>query len=84
VGTISPSKPRVYLIDFEVAVQFPAECPSHERLCTGIPCGGSMTDPTAYCRPRIPEMLSDIPYDPFKLDVWQLGTDFKSAFDVSR
>ena len=43
-----------------------------------------MTDPTAYCRPRIPEMLADIPYDPFKLDVWQLGSDFNSAFDVSR
>ena len=44
-----------------------------------------MTDPTAYCRPRIPEMLAeDIPYDPFKLDVWQIGSDFSSAFDVSR
>ena len=84
-GTVSASKPRVYIIDFELAVQFPAECPSGERLCTGVPCGGSMTDPTAYCRPRIPEMLAeDIPYDPFKLDVWQIGSDFSSAFDVSR
>jgi hypothetical protein len=43
-----------------------------------------MTDRTEYCRPRIPEMLADIPYDPFKLNVWQLGSDFHSAFDVSR
>jgi hypothetical protein len=83
-GTVSATKPRVYLIDFEVAVQFPAECPSPERLCTGVPCGGSMMDPKEYRRPRIPEMLSDIPYDPFKLDVWQIGSDFLSAFDVSR
>ena len=41
------------------------------------------TDPMLYCRPRIPEMLTDIPYDPFKLDVWQLGSDLLSAFDVS-
>ena len=38
----------------------------------------------AYCRPRIPEMLSDVPYHPVKLDVWQPGSDFQSAFDVSR
>ena len=43
-----------------------------------------MTDPTKYRRPRIPEMLSDIPYDPFKLDVWQIGSDFYSTFNVSR
>ena len=29
-------------------------------------------------------MLADIPYDPFKLDVWQISSDFYSAFDVSR
>ena len=50
----------------------------------GLLMGGSMTDPAAYRRPRIPEMLADIPYDPFKLDVWQLASDFNSAFDVSR
>jgi hypothetical protein len=83
VDIVSRSKPRVYIIDFEVAVQFPTECSSHERLCTWIPCGGSMTDPTQYCRPCIPEMPADIPYDPFKLDVWQLGSHFHTAFDVS-
>ncbi|TFY59007.1 hypothetical protein EVG20_g7948 [Dentipellis fragilis] len=71
---VSVSKPRVFLIDFEVATSFEADCPKNERLCTGCPMGSSLIQSETYARPRIPEMNSNEPYDPFKLDVWQLGT----------
>ena len=67
-----------YLIDFEVAIQFPAECSETERLSVGLPLGGSFTDPETYARPRAPECVpaSGIAYSPFKLDVWHLGISF--------
>jgi hypothetical protein len=74
---ISASRPRVYLIDFEAAVEFHDECPLAERISTGYPLGGSFTDPETYCRPLAPEVVgTDRPYSPFKLDVWQLGSSF--------
>ena len=80
-GAVSISTPRVYLVDFEVAVQFPDDCPASERVCTGIPCTGSLANVSEYARPAIPEMLTGEPYDPFKLDVWQLASSF-GEFDV--
>ena len=77
---ISFTRPRVYLIDFEVAIQFPAECPETERVSIGLPLGGSFTGPEGYARSHAPEFASGIAYSPFKLDVWQLGislSDFK-------
>ena len=70
------SRPRVYLIDFEVAVDFPEDCPIDQRVCLGIPNDGSLTNPEKYARQRPPEVESGMPYDPFKLDVWQLGASF--------
>ena len=79
---ISFTRPRVYLIDFEVAIQFPAECPETERVSIGLPFGGSFsTEPEKYGRPHAPEFGSGIAYSPFKLDVWQLGISF-SDFKV--
>ena len=79
---ISFTRPRIYLIDFEVAIQFPAECPEAERVTMGRPLGGSFsTEPEKYGRPLAPEFASGIAYGPFKLDVWQLGTSF-SDFKV--
>ncbi len=72
------SRPRVYMIDFELAIRFPMDSPQEERVCIGRPSGGSLPGPSG--RPMPPEVLSDKPYDPFKLDVWQLGSsvsDFK-------
>jgi hypothetical protein len=77
---ISYTRPRVYLIDFEVAIQFPAECPETERVTMGHPLGGSFsTDPEQYARPHAPEFASGIAYCPFKLDVWQLGISFSDS-----
>lgn len=73
------SRPRVYIIDFESAVEFPEDCPPSERRCIGLPPG--MCEKT-YTRAMPPEMASGLPYDPFKLDVWQLGKSF-SDFKVS-
>ncbi|KAL1741436.1 hypothetical protein HDZ31DRAFT_66940 [Schizophyllum fasciatum] len=74
--TVSLHTPRVYLIDFETAIQFPEGCPVDERVCTGFPLGGSVADVHTYGRPVIPEMRTGEPYNPFKLDVWQLGNSF--------
>ena len=72
----TPSRPRVYMIDFELAVRFPLDSPKEERVCVGPPSGGSLPGGTK--RPMAPETLSDKPYDPFKLDVWQLGRSFSN------
>jgi serine/threonine protein kinase len=80
---ISFTRPRVYLIDFEVAIQFPAGCPESERVSKGLPLGGSFTEPEHYARRHAPEFASGMAYNPFKLDVWQLGTSF-SDFKVSQ
>ncbi|KAL1727132.1 hypothetical protein EV714DRAFT_286699 [Schizophyllum commune] len=81
-GVVPVSRPRVYLIDFESAIEFPSECPPSERVCVGPPCINSLSDVDKYTAPRIPEMDTGEPYDPFKLDVWQLATsllDFDST-----
>jgi hypothetical protein len=62
---VSISRPRVYLIDFETAVQFPAGCPSIERVSMGLP----VTVIETYSRPHAPEFASGKAYGPFKLDV---------------
>jgi hypothetical protein len=80
---ISPSRPRVYLTDFEVAIDFPPEIPAEECLVTGYPLGGSFTDLAKYKRAHAPEFASGHPYSPFKLDVWQLATSL-SRFKVRR
>ncbi|KAL1937618.1 hypothetical protein VTO73DRAFT_13004 [Trametes versicolor] len=77
------SRPRVYLNDFETAVHFPPSIPETDRLCVGLPLGASFPGTDAYGRPVPPELQSDTPYDPFKLDVWQFATsfeDFESNF----
>ena len=74
---VSISRPRVYLIDFETAVQFPTECPSNERVSVGLPVAVAET----YARAHAPEFASGKAYCPFKLDVWQLGNSF-SGFKV--
>lgn len=75
-GTVPVYKPRVYLIDFEAAIRFPEGCPPCERVCTGLPLAGSLLEAELYTRKMIPEMQNNEPYDPFKLDVWQLGQSF--------
>ncbi|KAF8161983.1 hypothetical protein BJ912DRAFT_302905 [Pholiota molesta] len=77
--TISPSRPRVYLIDFEVAVEFASDCPVEERVVTGYPLGGTLTDLDIYQRPHAPEFATGKPYSPFKLDVWQIATSLSGV-----
>jgi len=74
--TSSPSRPRVYLIDFEVAVEFPEELSFADCVVTGCPFGGSFAQ-SGYSHPLAPEMLTGQLYSPFKLDVWQFGYYFK-------
>ncbi|RPD71500.1 hypothetical protein L226DRAFT_176683 [Lentinus tigrinus ALCF2SS1-7] len=78
IDRIAVTRPRVYLTDFETAVYFPPDVPAEERVCVDLPAGDSFgtMKPEEYGRPKPPELLSDAPYDPFKLDVWQLATSF--------
>lgn len=82
-NAISPSRPRVYLIDFEVAIEFSPECTSDDQVCTGMPIGTSFAA-ESYARPHAPELGSGGPYNPYKLDIWQLGTSLVSRFQASR
>ncbi|KAG6812362.1 hypothetical protein H0H92_003262 [Tricholoma furcatifolium] len=79
--TMAVSRPRVYLIDFEVAIEFPEDCPVEQCTCVGPPIGGSFPSIEMYKRQRPPEVDSGKPYDPFKLDVWQLASSM-SGFKV--
>ncbi|KAF8959176.1 kinase-like domain-containing protein [Flammula alnicola] len=63
-------RPRVYLIDFETAVDFPEDSSPSERLSLDFP----FPDLTEYARPMPPELESGNPYCPFKLDIWQFGS----------
>ncbi|TFY71728.1 hypothetical protein EVG20_g1272 [Dentipellis fragilis] len=66
---VPTTRPRVFLIDFETAVLFEPDSDPSYRTCLGIPTGVQET----YSRPLTQEMKSGQPYDPFKLDVWQLS-----------
>lgn len=71
------SRPRVYLIDFEMAVEFPEDSPLDECTCTGFPLPETFSSGlNRYARVRLPEFTSGKPYDPFKLDVAQLRYSF--------
>ncbi|TFK87222.1 hypothetical protein K466DRAFT_586559 [Polyporus arcularius HHB13444] len=77
-GKVSLYRPRVVLIDFESAVQFPLDTPVAEQVVTGPPRGTWKT----YGRKCPPEVYTGTPYDPYKSDVWQLGRslrDFRST-----
>ncbi|KAI0332650.1 hypothetical protein GY45DRAFT_1246336 [Cubamyces sp. BRFM 1775] len=78
-GYPSSSHPRVYLTDFETAISFPNGTPISECLTSGIPMGSSFPDDVSrYKRPITPDVGAGQPYDPFKLDVWQLAMSFKN------
>ena len=79
---ISPTRPRVYLIDFEVAIQFPQEYNERQCFMSGLPIAGSLIEKN-YSRQKAPECLTGELYSPFKLDIWQLGTSLQK-FRVSR
>jgi hypothetical protein len=67
------TRPRVYIIDFEMAVDFPSDSDSANRLVSGFPC----PKVEKYMRPQAPELMENSLYCPFKLDIWQFGTDLK-------
>lgn len=57
---------KIFLIDFECAVCFSPDSEPASRLVTGPPLEG-------YDRPMPPEMEGTEPYDPFAVDIWQVG-----------
>ncbi|KZV85653.1 hypothetical protein EXIGLDRAFT_837775 [Exidia glandulosa HHB12029] len=64
---------NLYIIDFENCACFDLDSDSATHRISGLPPG--LVD-SRYNRPRYPEMKSDEPYDPFFVDVWQLGRRF--------
>ena len=71
------------MIDFETAVEFAPDCPPNSQVCTGLPIGAGFATEN-YARRHAPEFASGSPYNPFKLDIWQLGTSLVSQFQVRR
>ncbi|KDR77466.1 hypothetical protein GALMADRAFT_39225, partial [Galerina marginata CBS 339.88] len=66
----SITRPRVYIIDFETAVQFPETSKQSDRVCLDWPFKREV-----YGRPIPPELECGDPYSPFMLDMWQFGSD---------
>ena len=73
--TVAVSRPRVYIIDYEVAVSFPEDASMDSCACVGPPVGGTAY-PGDWARALPPEVMSGEHYSPFKLDVWQFGWSF--------
>jgi serine/threonine protein kinase len=74
----SDTRPRVYIIDFESAVEFDINTKLEDCLIGGLPFPDDV-----YERPRAPEFSeSGRPHCPFKSDIWQFGSGF-NCFRVS-
>ncbi|KAI0371382.1 hypothetical protein BV20DRAFT_965597 [Pilatotrama ljubarskyi] len=71
------ARPRIFLNDFETAVRFAEDVPLTARTCVGLPLCATFPTPDRYFRNCAPELLLDEPYDPFKLDVWQVGDSLR-------
>lgn len=71
------TRPRVYIIDFETAIDFDADAALHDCLTQDWPFPKE-----SYERPLPPELEGDAPYCPFKLDVWQFAYGLR-CFRVS-
>lgn len=65
---------KVYIIDFENCVLFDEDSDPDTHVHSGPPPGFQLK---TYTRIKYPEIRSDAPYNPFLVDVWQLGTRFK-------
>ncbi|KAH9480119.1 hypothetical protein JR316_0006716 [Psilocybe cubensis] len=73
----SVTRPRVYIIDLETAVEFPEHSKVSERLCSKF--HRSLDD---YGRYVAPELKTLQPYCPFRLDMWQLGMNLNMAVET--
>jgi len=62
------ARPRVYIIDFETAIDFDAHEGLENCLAIGFPFPNEI-----YERPLAPELDGDEPYCPFMLDIWQFA-----------
>lgn len=78
---VAISKPRVYIIDFEFAIEFSPNCPVEDRVCTGYPLARWYPQ-EEYLRPYPDELDEDKPWCPFKLDLWQLAYTFTHRIEV--
>jgi len=67
---------RYYINDFELAATFDPSSDPSSRVVAGLPTAGIRTG--EYGRNVAPEMLSEAAYCPFRVDIWQLGSLFKS------
>ncbi|KAF9467634.1 hypothetical protein BDZ94DRAFT_1280257 [Collybia nuda] len=74
----SPCRPRVYLTNFEYAVEFSPDWPARHRILRGPPQKNSFRNDKPYTRPAPTEVTSLRLYNPFKLDVWQVGNAFSN------
>ena len=72
-------RPRVYMIDFETAVEFSPNTPPANRLCNDLPVPADL-----YIRKKPDELTFDtLLYCPFRLDIWQFGYNLVNHFSVS-
>ena len=71
------TRPRVYLIDFEVAIHFLDGISPFQRLTSGLPLPGD-----DYSRQWPPELLTSDMYCPFRLESGYVAIRFPIGADV--
>jgi hypothetical protein len=72
-GVRGSARPRVFMIDFETAINFDANVDRRLCLTKGWPFPKDV-----YKRPLAPELESGESYCPFKLDIWQFAHGFRN------
>lgn len=73
------NRPRVYLIDFETAVEFGDDIAPQAML---LDTNNLPFPEETYSREPAPELYIEGNYCPFKLDIWQFGHDLIECFTV--
>jgi hypothetical protein len=74
---------RYYLNDFELSVMFDPESDPSSRLVSGVPIARYGQGIQDYGKDLPPEAFLDVPYCPFKMDIFQFGLPCKEIFSVS-
>jgi hypothetical protein len=69
---------------FELSVMFDPESDPSSRLVSGVPSARYGQGIEDYGKDLPPEAFLDVPYCPFKMDVFQFGVPCKAMFSVSR
>lgn len=72
------TSPRLYIVGFELAIEFQAETDPKDLRVSGLPA------PSFNVHRWPPEVYPNAAYSPFALDIWELGKGFEEFSEKVR